>query len=43
MAQHRLYTWGSREKARAMAMPGCGELDALNERLGIRRDPQRVY
>jgi hypothetical protein len=37
MTQHRLYTWGSREKAKAMEMPGCDELGALNERLGIGR------
>jgi hypothetical protein len=42
MTQHRLYTWGSREKAKAMAMPGCDELGALNERLGRGRQ-QRVY
>ena len=34
MRQHRLYTWGSRQKAEAMATPGCDELAALNERLG---------
>ncbi|KAI8466699.1 MAG: DnaJ-like protein [Monoraphidium minutum] len=41
MAQHRMYTWGSREKAKAMAMPGCDELGSLNERLGVGRG-QRV-
>jgi hypothetical protein len=41
MTQHRLYTWGSRDRARAMEMPGCEELSALNERLGIGRGAQQ--
>lgn len=40
VAQHRMHVWGSRESARDMPMPGCSELGALNERLGLAR--QRV-
>lgn len=37
MTQHRMYTWGNRERAKAMAMPGCEELGSLNDRLGLGR------
>lgn len=43
MTQHRMYTWGNREKAKAMPMPGCDELGALNERLRAQQQRIPVY
>ena len=38
MAQHRMYTWGNRQKARDMEMPACAEMAELNQKLGIRQN-----